>query len=221
MLDKLRESPALASVPTDGGAAYGTAMRHSARVRRLKIILPVAALLISMIFIGVSLIKAWWPADVSVESATIENGKIVMEKPAVAGRNDDGIAYSMTADRALQDIASPNLMTLENVLAAVPMNDIVAKVTASGGVFDRNTNKMQMTAPFEINMTNGIKAKFQSADVDLRAGKMQTSEPVDITTKDGSIVAQSMQIADNGRTIIFSGQVRARLAASTIQQAEN
>ena len=208
MLDKLRESPALASVPTDGGAAYGTAMRHSARVRRLKIILPVAALLISMIFIGVSLIKAWWPADVSVESATIENGKIVMEKPAVAGRNDDGIAYSMTADRALQDIASPNLMTLE-------------KVTASGGVFDRNTNKMQMTAPFEINMTNGIKAKFQSADVDLRAGKMQTSEPVDITTKDGSIVAQSMQIADNGRTIIFSGQVRARLAASTIQQAEN
>lgn len=221
MLDKLRESPALASVPADNGAAYGTAVRHSARVRRLKIILPLAAIIISMIFIGVSLIKAWWPANVSVESATIENGKIVMEKPAVAGRNDEGIAYSMTADRALQDIASPNLMTLENVLAAVPMNDIVARVTAKGGIFDRNTNKMQMTDPFEINMTNGIKAKFLSADVDLRAGKMETSEPVDITTKDGSILAQSMQIADNGKTIIFSGQVRARLAASTIQQAEN
>jgi lipopolysaccharide export system protein LptC len=74
-----------------------------------------------------------------------------------------------------------------------------------------------MTAPFDINLSNGIQAKFQSADVDLKAGKMSSQEPVSIKTNDGSIVAQSIDIADNGKTITFSGQVRARIAASNIK----
>ncbi len=120
---------------------------------------------------------------------------------------------------ALQDVTTPNLMTLEKVLAAVPMNDIVAQVVAQEGIFDRTTNKLKMTAPFDINLSNGLKAKFQSANVDLKAGTMESDQPVDITTKEGSIVAESLRIADNGRTIVFSGQVRARIAASTIQNA--
>ncbi len=125
----------------------------------------------------------------------------------------------MNAERALQDVTTPNLMTLEKVLAAVPMNDIVAQVVAQEGIFDRTTNKLKMTAPFDINLSNGLKAKFQSANVDLKAGTMESDQPVDITTKEGSIVAESLRIADNGRTIVFSGQVRARIAASTIQNA--
>lgn len=207
--------------PMSGGheSAYALALRHSARVKRLKVILPLGAAIISMAFIAVSLARTWLPDEVSLESATVENGKIVMEKPALAGRNNKGFDYSMNAERALQDIASPNLMTLEKVLAAVPMNDIVAQVVAQEGIFDRATNRLQMTAPFDINLTNGIQAKFQSANVDLKAGTMDSTKPVSITTKDGSIVAESMHIADNGRTITFSGQVRARIAASTIQNA--
>ena len=219
MLERLREPTPVISLSLRQSAAYDTALRHSSRVKRLKIILPLGAALISLIFIGVSAVRTWLPDEVSLESARIENGKIVMEKPAVAGRNDDGIDYSMNADRALQDIANPNLMTLEKVIAAVPMNDMVAQVVAQEGIFDRASNKLEMTAPFDINLSNGIKAQFQSANVDLRAGTMATDEPVSITTKEGTIVAQSLHIADNGRTITFSGQVRARVAASNIQNS--
>ncbi len=207
--------------PMSGGheKAYAMAQRHSRRVKRLKVILPLGAAVIALAFISVSLARTWLPDEVSLESATVENGKIVMEKPALAGRNNKGFDYSMNAERALQDIASPNLMTLEKVMAAVPMNDIVAQVIAQEGIFDRATNRLQMTAPFDINLTNGIQAKFQSANVDLKAGTMDTAKPVSITTKDGSIIAESMHIADNGKTITFSGQVRARIAASTIQNA--
>ncbi len=199
--------------------AYAMAKRHSARVRRLKVALPIAATAISLAFIGVSLARTWIPDEVSLQSASIEDGKIVMEKPALAGRNNKGFDYSMNADRALQDISSPNLMTLEKVLAAVPMNDIVAQVVAQEGILDRTTNRLKMTAPFDINLSNGLKARFQSANVDLKAGTMESDQRVDITTKEGSIVAESLRIADNGKTIVFSGQVRARIAASTIQNA--
>ena len=217
MLERLREPAPAFSLPNDQNGAYDTALRHSARVKRLKIILPLGAAIISLAFIAVSVIRTWAPDEVSLESARIEDGKIVMEKPAVAGRNEKGIDYSMNADRALQDIANPNLMTLEKVLAAVPVNDSVAQVIAQEGIFDRATNKLKMTAPFDINLSNGIQAKFQSGDVDLKAVKMSSQEPVSIKTNDGSIVAQSIDIADNGKTITFSGQVRARIAASNIK----
>lgn len=197
--------------------SYRVARKHSRLVSKLKIALPVTAALISLSFISVSVLRSWVPDELVIESATIQDGKIVMTKPAVAGVNKDGISYSMNAERALQDITNPNLMTLETLRAAVPLNDIIASVTAQESIFDRATNKMEMSEPFEINLSNGILAKFQSAKVDLKAGTISTNDPIEIETKDGSIVAKSLQIADNGKSITFSGQVRARIAASTIQ----
>ncbi|WP_296040807.1 LPS export ABC transporter periplasmic protein LptC [uncultured Agrobacterium sp.] len=219
MLERLNQAAPGMAAADKMSDAYALAKRHSARVRRLKVALPIAATAISLAFIGVSLARTWIPDEVSLQSASIEDGKIVMEKPALAGRNNKGFDYSMNADRALQDISSPNLMTLEKVLAAVPMNDIVAQVVAQEGILDRTTNRLKMTAPFDINLSNGLKARFQSANVDLKAGTMESDQRVDITTKEGSIVAESLRIADNGKTIVFSGQVRARIAASTIQNA--
>lgn len=219
MLERLNHAAPGMAAADSMSDAYAMAKRHSARVKRLKIALPLAATAISLAFIGVSLARTWIPDEVSLQSASIEDGKIVMEKPALAGRNNKGFDYSMNADRALQDISSPNLMTLEKVLAAVPMNDIVAQVVAQEGILDRTTNRLKMTAPFDINLSNGLKARFQSANVDLKAGTMESDQRVDITTKEGSIVAESLRIADNGKTIVFSGQVRARIAASTIQNA--
>ena len=219
MLERISQPVPAFPLPNPQQSAYLTALRHSGRVKRLKIMLPVGAAIISLAFIGASVLRSWGPEEVSLQSATIEDGKIVMEKPALAGRNNKGFDYSMNADRALQDITSPNLMTLEKVLAAVPMNDIIAQVVAQEGIFDRATNRLKMTAPFDINLSNGIQAKFQTADVDLKAGTMETKDPVSIKTKEGSIVAESLQIADNGKSITFSGQVRANIAASTIQNA--
>ncbi len=219
MLERLNQAAPGMAAADKMSDAYAMAKRHSARVRRLKVALPIAATAISLAVIGVSLARTWIPDEVSLQSASIEDGKIVMEKPALAGRNNKGFDYSMNADRALQDISSPNLMTLEKVLAAVPMNDIVAQVVAQEGILDRTTNRLKMTAPFDINLSNGLKARFQSANVDLKAGTMESDQRVDITTKEGSIVAESLRIADNGKTIVFSGQVRARIAASTIQNA--
>lgn len=198
--------------------AYQAAVAHSARVRKLRIWLPIGAVVISAVFISVSVIRAYLPENLSVESARIEDGKIVMERPAIAGRNDDGISYSMTAVRALQDIANPNMITLEDVKAAVPINDdVIARVTATGADFDRGSDKLNLTAPFDVNLSNGITARFKSARMDIPGGTMDTPDPVDISMKEGSIVAESLKITDKGRTITFQGQVRVHLDPAAIR----
>jgi hypothetical protein len=88
--------------------AYARALSHSARVRRLKILLPVLALAISLAFIAVSWVRSMIPDGLSISGAKIENGYVVIERPALSGRNDNGIAYYVNARRALQGIANPN-----------------------------------------------------------------------------------------------------------------
>lgn len=61
MLERLREPAPAFSLPNDQNGAYDTALRHSARVKRLKIILPLGAAIISFAFIAVSVIRTGRP----------------------------------------------------------------------------------------------------------------------------------------------------------------
>lgn len=190
-------------------------------MKKLKVLLPVAALIVSMLFIGVSFIRTFLPENLTIQSAKIEDGKIVMESPAIAGRNDDGVSYSMTAARALQDLADPNMISLENLKAAMPMSkDVIARVVATSGLFDRATDRMKLTTPFDVNLSNGLTAKFQSANMDVKAGTLETPDTITISTPEASIVADSMKITDKGKIITFTGGVRVDLEAASLNNQD-
>lgn len=200
---------------------YAEALAHSRRVRRLKVILPLAALLISLAFIAVSIMRTYLPENLSVGGVKIENGKIVMEKPAVSGRNEEGISYTMLAERALQDIKNPDLITLQTIKASLPISeDVLASVTALEALYNRTLDNLSMTQPFTIDLTSGIKASFQSAQLDVKAGRMETSDPVSIATKSASILAQSMKMTDKGRTILFKGKVKVSIEAGAVHKLQ-
>ncbi len=202
--------------------AYTEAARHSVRVRRLKIILPLIAFVIGAIFVAVSVVRAFLPENLQIENATIENGKIVMQNPAISGRNKQDISYSMKAVRALQDIANPDIITLETIHAEMPVNDtLIATVEATSGIYDRGGNTLNMNAPFSITMNNGLVADFQAAYLDINAGEMETTKPIAISMNGGSIVAQSLRMTDKGRIVTFEGKVRVIADPKTIRKTAN
>jgi lipopolysaccharide export system protein LptC len=218
MLQHMRKTAGLASALNAPTGAYEAAVSHSALVRKLKVLLPVAAAVISVAFIIVALIRAYVPENLSIESARIEDGKIVMERPAISGRNSDGINYSMVANRALQDIANPNKLTLQDVKAAVPINDdVIARVVATGADFDRGNDVLDLTSPFDVNLSNGITAHFKSAHLNIPAGVMNSPDPVNISMNGGAIVADSLKITDKGHTITLIGQVRVNVDPAVIR----
>ncbi|OLP59230.1 LPS export ABC transporter periplasmic protein LptC [Xaviernesmea oryzae] len=213
------------ALPHPGGPmadAYRNAVRHSQRVRRLKIILPLAAVLIGAIFLVVSVVRAFLPEHLQIESATIENGKIVMQSPAISGRNKQDISYSMKAQRALQDIANPDLITLENIQAEMPVNDsTIATVNAKSGLYDRGKNTLDMNAPFTISMNNGLLAEFNSAYLDVNAGEMRSDKPIAVRLNGGSIVAKRLEMTDKGHNILFEGDVRVQVDPRALQKTPN
>ncbi|WP_183801456.1 LPS export ABC transporter periplasmic protein LptC [Mycoplana azooxidifex] len=200
---------------------YRRAARHSARVRVLKIALPVIGLVIAAAFAIVSIVSTYIPDELEVESATIEDGKVVMKNPAIAGRNRDGISYSMKADRALQDMKNPDIIQLENIKAQMPVNDkMVAQVDAVTGIYDRGRNILDMTAPFTIRLNTGLEAAFRDAHLDINGGRMSTQQPVTIQSKEASIVAQSLRMTDKGRTVVFEGDVVVNVDPAAIRNRE-
>ncbi|QRM54012.1 LPS export ABC transporter periplasmic protein LptC [Sinorhizobium sp. BG8] len=202
-------------------AAYRAATRHSSRVKFLKVALPLAAVFVAIIFLIVSIVRTYLPENLDIDSATIENGKVVMRNPAISGRNRQGISYSMKADRALQDMKTPDVITLENIRAKVPVNEeIIAQVDASVGVYDRAHDLLDMTAPFTIKLNTGLQADFRSAHLDIKGGQMSTEEPVSIRSKEASIVAQSLRMTDKGRVVVFEGKVEVNVDPAAIRNRE-
>ena len=205
------------------GESYARALGHSGTVRRLKILLPVLAVVISLTFLAVSWIRTIFPENLTIAGARIENGRIVMEKPAISGRNEDGISYFMNARRALQAIINPSDIELEDIDAAVPVRgDLVARIKASGAKYDRDTDRLDMTAPFEVLLSSGLRAAFQSAHLDVRGGLMFSDDPVSVTAKGATLVANSLKITDKGRIMNFSGDVRLEVEPTAVRRtAEN
>ncbi|ACM25270.1 LPS export ABC transporter periplasmic protein LptC [Agrobacterium sp. SHOUNA12C] len=197
--------------------AYKDAIFHSTRVRKLKLFLPLAALIVSLIFIAVSLVRAYLPENIQIEGARIEDGKVVMERPAIAGRNKDGINYSMLAEKALQDIKNPNMITLKSIKASMPVNsDVIAHVTAESADFDRQADTLKLTDPFTILMDNGLRAEFRTAFLDVKKGDLSSQDQVAIYRGGMSVVAQSLKMTDKGSVIEFDGQVRMNIDPTTL-----
>ena len=222
MLNTVQEAQAaVPDIRVSAAEAYRLAARHSSRVRALKIALPVAAIVIGLIFAVVSIARTYLPTELQMESASIEDGKLVMLNPAISGRNDDGISYSMKAERALQDIKQPDVITLENIRAKMPVNETTtAEVDAATGVYDRGGNLLDMTAPFTIRLSSGMEAAFRSAHLDINGGSMNTDEPVSIRSREASIVAQSLRMTDKGKVVIFEGKVVVDVDPAAIRNRE-
>jgi len=199
-------------------AEYRRALIHSRRVRLLKILLPLAAVLVVVAFIVASWIDGLAPEGVEIESAELRDGKLVMLNPVMSGQDSNERPYNMRAQRAIQDLSTPNVIVLEEIVADLPVsNGDMAILTAANGTYDRNAQTLVFDQAFTVKSEAGMEAQMQSAFIDLGNGGLTTKEPVLIRSGDASVVAQSMKMQDKGRVIIFQDKVRMTINPSALK----
>lgn len=202
-------------------AQYGRALSHSRLVRALKILLPLSAALIVVAFVTVSWFDTLVPEGVGVDSVAIRDGKLVMQSPVMSGQTSAGEPYTMRAIRAVQDLATPNIIVLEDIVADLPVsNGDKAVLNAVSGTYDRVGQTMVFDQPFTVSTEAGMSAELQSADIDLANGALVSKTPVSISSPDASVVAQSMEMQDKGRIIIFQDKVRMTINPSALKSKD-
>ena len=215
---------AVSEVPGSGSyagrshAEYRRALAHSRLVRVLKILLPASAALIIIGFIAVSWVDGLVPEGVGIESVMIRDGKLVMQNPVMSGQGPGARPYTMRAARAVQDLTAPDVIVLEDIVADLPVsNGDKAVLSAIGGTYDKAAQTMVFDKPFTVKSEGGLSAQMSSASIDLANGGLTSDEPVSIDSGNASVVAQSMQMTDKGRVIIFQDKVRMTINPSAIK----
>jgi lipopolysaccharide export system protein LptC len=123
----------------------------------------------------------------------------------------------MTASRATQEANNSGVITLEGIQAELPVGDRgVAKVEAASGIYDNANGRLQLDKDFIVTTNEGLRAVMHSADVNLKSGQITTDKPVDIRNGNTHILADSMQVKDNGKVLIFENRVQMTVDGSVI-----
>lgn len=201
--------------------AIGRARRHSGRVRLLKLGLPLLAVLIVIAFLGRSWIASPSILGFELDSATIEDGRLVMLNPVIDGFTGEGEAYSMTARRALQQIGGDSQrVDLEGISARLPLDDgRMADFTAESGVLDRELNILTIDSEILVETDDGMSARLTSAVIDLDNGSIEADQAVDIKLGGTDITADSMSIRERGAVMIFDRRVRMNIDGQSLRAA--
>ncbi|MCX8278590.1 LPS export ABC transporter periplasmic protein LptC [Phyllobacterium sp. 0TCS1.6C] len=203
-------------------AIFKAAERHSRRVRLLKIALPVVAIISAVVFSWFTFFSATGlPSNISLDKADIEDGKLVMTNPKLDGFTKDKLPYKMSALRALQQVGNSSVVSLEGIDAEIPLGDeLRAQVKARTGVFDNANRQLTLDSDIRLVTSDGMTAELKSANIDIAGNTMSTNDPVSITSKDGSIVAGSMQVGEGGKVVTFEKRVRLVIQPTKLQEGE-
>jgi lipopolysaccharide export system protein LptC len=174
-------------------------------VRRLKIVLPALAVAGLGLFWATSRII---PSDLAslISLAGIDplTNSVVMDKPQISGFEGTRRAYEVKADRAVQALDNPKVVTFEQIAAKIGLEDAgTATVDAEMGVFDGNNDTLTLSEGISIETTTGYWATFVEAAIDLREGSLTSDQPIEIRTEQGTIRANGVAITDHGKRIAF------------------
>jgi lipopolysaccharide export system protein LptC len=193
--------------------AHGRAVRHSARVKVLRRVIPVAASLAVLGIVGVVL---WSPfsgnvPSVSVGPIGVSGTKVTMANPKLSGFKKGERGYEVTADSALQDVRKPALIELQAMKGHIATDDKggLAYIEAKGGLFDSSKESLTLNENIRLWTDKGEEARLKSASVEFKTGSVKSSETVTVSVPNGSVTADSLDVVENGKVISFIGNVHA------------
>jgi lipopolysaccharide export system protein LptC len=203
---------------------FHRAMRHSRRVRTLRVAIPV----IIALMLGSIWFMSWLdPLRILVRLPTdsgklvISGTKLTMQAPKLNGYTRDGRWYELTADSAAQDITKPNLVELHDVRAKIEAEDkSLMNVSAADGIFDRKSGVLTLGRDILLNSTNGYAVHLIEAVIDTGSGDIVSNKPVEVQMLQGTLNAKRVQVTKAGNLIQFGGGVVMDLAAGALESAK-
>jgi lipopolysaccharide export system protein LptC len=194
--------------------AFRAAARHSARVRFWRRTLLVGCLAGIAALAAYSYIDPFGRAAVNltVGETGLDGTRVTMRAPKLSGYHADGRPYDVRAASGVQDIRTPNSIDLNQIDARFSTAEGAAvHLVAPAGTYDSTKDFMKLRGDVHIVSDSGYDIRMKDADIGLKAGTVATQQPVTVQMSGGNVVADRLNMVDNGHRIIFEGNVRSVL----------
>jgi lipopolysaccharide export system protein LptC len=195
----------------DGARIFRKAMRHSRRVRILRLALPLSILVviaIGLLAARVDPLRMLTALPVDFSSLVVSGTKITMQQPRIAGFTRDSRPYELTARAAAQDVTNPDTIELQGIHGKSEMPDkSVFELTADGGIYDSKSEMLSLRQNVVFKSTGGFEVHMSEALVDVHTSNVVSENPVEVRLQQGIINANRMEVVDSGDVIRFGGGV--------------
>jgi lipopolysaccharide export system protein LptC len=200
--------------PPDRQRAFALARRRSARVRFLRRAILIGGLgsVAAMAVIAIFDPFSARIGSFNFSALSLDGTKITMARPKLAGFRADGQPFSVTAEKALQDIKNPTMVELRKLTGDIGLaGGEMTHVSADAGLFDSVREHMQLSDNVRIGNAH-FEVRLRKADIDFKTGVYQSDEPVEVHVGEGTtIVGDRASARDNGEEFTFEGHVRTRI----------
>ena len=186
---------------------WNRSRRHTLLVRLLRVALPVASIAIA---IAQSLSAQKLPrlGNLDLGEVGVQDNALTMEHPRLSGYGDGGRTYSVTAEKAIQQISNPRVVELFEISGRMDERDgDWAKITADGGVFDADAETLQLQGNIIVEGPDARRARLEAADIDLPERTIISERPVTLEMQGGRISADSFSLDGKAARVLFRGNV--------------
>jgi len=195
-------------------SAFPDALRHSARVTRLRRwILWGTGSVVTAVGLGllVSSLR-FLPVDLNLKRVALQGTRITIESPKLVGYRKDGRPYEIRARVGVQDISTPDLVELEGLDVRVEnaQQNSVA-LTAEKGVYNTKVDHADLSGGVNIRDEKNFDMRLDTASMDFKSGVMKSDRPVTLKIEGGQVVAKSVEFVQGERRATFVGDVRTLL----------
>lgn len=188
---------------------------HTRGVSLLRLILPLAAVVLVAIVVVWSqwgdleekFKKVGWALIDPQEASTLR-----MVNPRFAGMRQGTKPYFVTADEALKDTPSADIVHLVN-----PKGDMTTTsgawvaLMAPKGDYNQPKEILDLDGGVEFFHDRGLHFASKTARIDLKAGTAEGHDPVTGNGPSIDLKGEGFKILEGGKTIIFTGRSRALL----------
>jgi lipopolysaccharide export system protein LptC len=201
-----------------------SAGRHSRVVRAVRVALPLAVIL----GLGAFVVVTWFNPLAALKALpsvsgklAVQGSKITMELPRIAGITRDARSYELTAETAVQDIAKPDQIELQNLRAQMEMADAdVVVITAKSGTYNTKGDSIVLREHVVVTSANGYNAKLREAVVDMKKGNVVSERPVEVKLPNGVLSANGLEIENSGDVVRFTRGIVLSLEGAQPQEAK-
>ena len=203
----------------DGARVFRRALRHSRRVRFIRLAIPlglIATVAIAIAAATLNPLRMLTSLPVDYSGLVVSGTKVTMQAPRIAGFTNDTRPYEVTARAAAQDVTNPDTIELQGLHGKSEMSDkTVFELTADTGIYDSKSEMLTLRQNIVLKSTSGFNVYLSEATIDVHSSNVVSEKPVRVVMQQGIINANRMEVADSGGTIKFGGGVNMTLTNSS------
>jgi lipopolysaccharide export system protein LptC len=179
---------------------------YTRRVRQLRLLLPILALII------VGVVFAWpqmgqiRPEQAPASQPHKRAGSNELIKPKFTGQDSNDQPYIVTAESAVQSADDPDAVLLDRPHGHTTTDDgITVDVQAAKGTYRQKAQRLTLEDDVRLSNDQGYRLDGTRVTVDMVAHKAWSDQPVQGQGPAGTIKATGLQADTDTGVLVFTG----------------